>query len=204
VIQTTGPFFVATGGGNGRPVRAAPSAPRVASARMLFREALPAIYQEADLGLRFVGALEEVLDPVVALLDSRAAHFDAALAPRDALELAAAWLGVEAEEGLSDERMRALVDAAPELARRRGTRAGLECALATSFPDLALRVVDHGAVRVGGDALEDAPAAEAGFDVYCDVELEDGELAAIARVIERMKPVHVPYRLRARVADGAD
>ena len=57
--------------------------PGVASERRYLQRALPAVYQENDLGVRFVGALEPLLDPIVALLDSLHAHEQAELAPED-------------------------------------------------------------------------------------------------------------------------
>ena len=72
--------------------------PPVASNRAYLRGGLPSIYQDGDFGMRFVGALEEMLDPIVAILDALPAHFDPDLAPRDTLNLMAAWLGIELDE----------------------------------------------------------------------------------------------------------
>ena len=52
--------------------------PPVASSRAYLRDALPAVYQEGDFGMRFIGALESLLDPIVAVLDALPAHFSAA------------------------------------------------------------------------------------------------------------------------------
>ena len=197
-------FFLATvAGSNGaHPRRALPEGvPAVASSRRLLRGAMPALYQEGDFGLRFLAALELLLDPVAALLDSRPAHFAAALAPRDALDLLAAWLGLELDESSPDDRRRTLVKLAPELARRRGTRAGLERALGAAFPHLPLRVEDRGAAKAVVEPSAAGKPPRRGFDVYCDAAIPEAEQAAIARLIEHMKPVHVPYRLRVRVAD---
>src|SRR4051794_18822993 len=71
--------------------------PRVASARRYLRSSLPAIYQQDDFAMRFVGALETVLDPIVAVLDALPAHFAPNLAPRHVLDLLTAWLGVEVD-----------------------------------------------------------------------------------------------------------
>ena len=46
--------------------------PPVASTRAYLRNGLPALYQDGDFGMRFVGALEELLDPIVAVLDGAA------------------------------------------------------------------------------------------------------------------------------------
>jgi phage tail-like protein len=172
--------------------------PEVASARALYRSRLPDIYQEGDFGLRFVGGLERVLDPLLALLDSLPSHFDADLAPPDCVELLAAWLGVELDESWPLSRRREIVRRAPELARRRGTAAGLELALSIAFPDLPLRVEDGGGVTwsLGGDAV---PAAKPpAFVVYCDKPVEPADLALVARMIEHIKPVYVSYKLRVK------
>jgi len=53
--------------------------PGSASGRSYLRTGLPAVYQtgdRTDFGMRFLTALEMVLDPVVALLDNLPSHFD--------------------------------------------------------------------------------------------------------------------------------
>jgi phage tail-like protein len=146
--------------------------------------------------MEFVGALETLLDPLVATLDALPQHFDPDLAPRNLLELMAGWLGVELDESWPDERRRELVRRAGDLARRRGTRAGLELALSIAFPDLPLRIEDAGGVVTAGAPEELPPATPPSFIVYCDQPL--AEPAHLARMIEFMKPVHVSYRLRTR------
>ncbi|MEW6582089.1 MAG: phage tail protein [Actinomycetota bacterium] len=170
--------------------------PRAASARRYLRAGLPAIYQDNDFGMRFVAALETLVDPVVSLLDAVHHHFDPDLAPRDVLALLSAWLGVELEETWPEEKARDFVHQASELARRRGTKAGLEQALRIAFPGLPLRVEDQGGVVVANDVSELPPAPAPQFIVYCDEPID--QPAVLARMIEYMKPVHVGYRLRIR------
>jgi phage tail-like protein len=181
-------------------------APEVASKREYLRRGLPAVYQENDFGVRFVGGLEPLLDPVVALLDSMPAHVDPDLAPEDMLGLLARWLGLEVDEAWPIERKRELVRRADELARGHGTAAGLELTLKIAFPDHPLRVEDAGHVTWPGRA--DAPKKDrsgAGFVVYCDAPLDEHELGAVSRLIEQVKPVNVTYKLRvkARKSSGA-
>jgi phage tail-like protein len=142
--------------------------PQPVSARAHLRENLPAVYREGDFGMRFVGALEHVLDPIVALLDNLPAHFDPRHAPPDVVELLGAWMGLERDEARRGEDRRELALGAAELLRRRGTCAGLEQALALAFPGVPLRVEDGGGVTwstahedAGGGASE-AGSAEAG------------------------------------------
>jgi phage tail-like protein len=179
-------------------------APAVVSSNGYMRRALPAIYQGGELTMRFVGALEEVLDPVIAVLDSLEHHFDPDLAPPDLLEFLAAWLGIELDESWPEERRREIVRRAGELHRMRGTRGGLELALAIAFPELPLRIEDAGGVSLSA-APDDAAApdeAAPGFVVYCDVPITEPTPALLARTIERLKPVDVTYRLRIRAGGG--
>jgi phage tail-like protein len=139
-----------------------------------------------------------LLDPVVGTLDNLPSHFSSDLSPPETLRLLAAWLGVELDESWALERQRELVKRASDLARRRGTAAGLEEALKIAFPDLPLRVEDDGGVVYGTDPADLPPAPPPRFIVYCDIPLEAP--AGLARMIEVMKPVHVQYRLRIRSA----
>lgn len=172
-----------------------PSVPPTASARAYLRASVPALYREGDFGQRFLGALETLLDPIVAQLDALPAHFDADLAPRDVLELVAAWLGLELDESWTQGRQGELVRSAPELARRRGTSEGLELALRMTFPKLPLHVEDKGGVTWSAEGSWSETGETAGFVVRCDVPVPDEEQAAIAELVEEAKPAHVSYRL---------
>ena len=174
--------------------------PAVASEREYLRRALPAIYQDNDFGVRFVGALEPLLDPIVALLDSLPAHVDPAVAPEDVLALLAHWLGLEVDEAWPIDRKRELVRRGDELARRHGTRAGLELTLKIAFPQHPLRVEDSGAVTWAGSEAKKTDRSGAGFVVYCDAPLDEHELGAVSRLIEQVKPVNVTYKLRVKAA----
>jgi phage tail-like protein len=173
--------------------------PRVASSRAYLRDSLPAVYQEGDFGMRFVGALESLLDPIVAVLDALPAHFSADHAPRDVLDLLSAWLGVGLDESQTPAQRRAMVRQAAEIGRRRGTRSGLELALSLAFPRLPLRVEDLGGVRTAPPE-EGAEVPPATFIVYCDKPIAEEVQAAVARCIEQYKPVGTTYRLRVKAA----
>ena len=125
-------------------------------------------------------------------------YFHPDLAPSDVLDLLAAWLGLAVDESWPDERRRHALRLAAELGRRRGTRSGLELVLNVAFPDLRLRVEDGGKVSWTTDPDGAAEPAPSTFVVYCDTPLEDSRQAAVARVIEHAKPVHIGYRLRVR------
>src|SRR4051794_35760691 len=111
----------------------------VASTRAYLRNGLPSLYQDGDFGMRFIGALEELLDPIVAVLDGLPAHFDPNHAPNDILELLSAWLGVDLDESQDIRHQREMVRRAAELGPRRGTVKGLELAPPLHLPQLPPR-----------------------------------------------------------------
>jgi phage tail-like protein len=173
--------------------------PPVASTRAYLRNGLPSLYQDGDFGMRFVGALEELLDPIVAVLDGLAYHFDPNHAPPDILELLAAWLGVDLDETQDIRHQREMVRRSAELGRRRGTVKGLELALKLHFPETPMRVEDNGGVIWHGrPGPVEKPSSS--FVVYCDIPVDETMQAAIARCIEQYKPVHSTYRLRVKAA----
>lgn len=174
-------------------------APAVVSQRETLRSAMPAIYHETDFAMRFIGALEGVLDPITAVLDALPEHFSPDYAPRPVLDVLSAWLSVESDEAQALEARREAVRMSADLGRRRGTVAGLELALRLNFPDIPMRVQDEGGVRWSLDGRP-APAEPARFVVYVDASVPEERQAAIARCIERQKPVAATYRLRVKTA----
>jgi phage tail-like protein len=179
-------------------------APSVASGRAYLRDQLPGVFREdpEGVGLGYLAALETVLDPIVAILDALPAYLDPWLAPPALLDLLAAWLGEALDDSWPLDRRRRLVAEALPLARRRGTRTGLEAALELAFPDLPLRVEDGGGVRV--PTKGDRPRITAGprFIVHCDTPLDESTERAVARLVRRLKPVHVRSELRAVARRG--
>jgi len=171
--------------------------PPVASSRAYLRNGLPSLYQDGDFGMRFIGALEELLDPIVAILDGLPAHFDPNHAPPDILGLLAAWVGIDLDETQDIKHQREMVRRSAELGRRRGTVKGLELALKLHFPNVPMRVEDNGGVVWHGKPAKEGNAT-ASFVVYCDKPVEENAQAAIARCIEQYKPVHTTYRLRVK------
>jgi phage tail-like protein len=172
--------------------------PPAVSGRRYLRDNLPGLYSDGDFGMRLVSGFELVLDPLVAALDNLSEHFDPVFAPRDVLDLLTEWLGLEHDEARSGEERREIVRMAPELMRRRGTKAGLELALKLAFPGVPLRVEDGGAVTWTLDPDDAEPTHPPAFVVYCDVPLSEGRLGAVARLIDQAKPAHVSYRLRVK------
>jgi phage tail-like protein len=177
-------------------------APPSASAREYLRGALPAVYRERSPGafgdafaMRFVEGLEEVLDPIVSMLDLLAAHLDLDLAPPEIVSLIGEWLGLEFGYALTSAGQRRLVREGTSITRARGTRACLERVLRLAFEDVALEIRDGGRVTWSTDATVPAPAGEPAFEVLCPASATAAQRAAIRRVVGELKPAHVGFEL---------
>jgi phage tail-like protein len=172
-------------------------APPVVSRRAILRRGLPSIYHESDFAMRFVAALEGVLDPIAAILDTLPEQFSPDYAAAPTIDMLSAWLGVDVDEAHELDARRETVRMAAELGRRRGTVRGLELALRLSFPRIPMRVEDDGGVRWSMDGAL-AKVEPPRFAVYVDVPIPEERQIAIARCIEHHKPVHATYRLRVK------
>ena len=169
-------------------------APHVASQRGYLRRGLPEAYQfpENNFGMKFVGALEEVLDPIVAMLDLMPAHLDVDLAPEPMVDLMGAWLGTPAlDAALTATARRALVRNASDLTRTRGTTAGLERLLRLAFPALHLHVADTGGATWGSDPDERRPAPDRRVTIEARRPLDAASRALVLDVARSVVPAGV-------------
>jgi phage tail-like protein len=177
-------------------------APQSASTRDYLRRGLPVVYREDPRGaggdpfaMRFLDALEQVLDPVVAMVDMMPAHFDLDLAPDAVVALVGAWFGLELDGSLSHAAERRLVRRANAITRARGTRSGLEELLGLAFEDLDLKVTDSGGVSWHADPHASSAAPEPAITVTCPAGLDAARRRAIRRVVTSVKPAQVAFTL---------
>ncbi len=119
---------------------------------------LPPIYLDDNLTQRITAGLDEVLAPVLNVLDNLDAYLDPALAPSDFYEWLAGWVAVVLDERWSPDRQRALIAQAAKLY---GVR----------VPHLKVRVraADPGSVDLR--RLETVVAASRPADVPHDIEV---------------------------------
>jgi phage tail-like protein len=151
---------------------AAPGAPlpRLSELAVLYpgktlMENLPTIYQrdenQPDGFLRnFMGVLEATTQGIDARIASIGSLLDPATAPGPWLDFVARWLGVPWDDAMEEAQKRRLLGRSADLAKGRGTRAGLDALLSSLFPATAgttarYRVTDatadFGFAIVGGD-----------------------------------------------------
>src|SRR4051812_40248157 len=89
-------------------------------------DSLPGVFRDDDpLLTSFAASLDDLLAPLISVLDNLPAYISAAHAPDDLLEWVASWLGFGIDPGWPEHRRRLLVATAPELLARRGTVEGM-------------------------------------------------------------------------------
>ena len=126
-------------------------------------ERLPAIYQESesepgDFLRGLVGVLEATTQGLDARIAAMGRMVHPSTAPEKWLDYIARWLGVPWDDALSLAQKRAIVSRASEIAKGRGTRAGLQALLECLVPGTPARfritdaTADVGFAVIGGGA----------------------------------------------------
>jgi phage tail-like protein len=157
---------------------------------------LPALYQEDSFAQRLTAALDEVLAPIFASLDTLHAYLDPALAPDDFLDWLAGWVGVTLDETWPIERRRQLVADAAQLYRSRGTVAGLADQI-TIYTGGEVLVEDNGSAAWSSTAGGKIPGT-ATPSLRVKVTVDDPNAVSLARleaVVATAKPAHVPHTI---------
>jgi phage tail-like protein len=139
-------------------------------------ENLPTPYRRAaaqpgDFLRSLVGVLEATTQDLDTRIAALGSHIHPATAAGPWMDYVAGWLGLPWDDALTDEQKRAILLHASDLAKRRGTRAGLETLLECLLPGSPRRfrvtdaIVDFGYAVVGGDRCAGSalPAMLGGF-----------------------------------------
>ena len=157
----------------------------------LFPEVIQRTYGTRTPLAAVLQTMAALLDPADRRLKQLDAYFDPYRAPDDMVPYLAAWvdlgwLPVRTEvggEGLSTERLRALIAEAPRLAARRGTQGGLQRFLAVALDTAEIRVQDTDPAHPFHVVVELPAAAEA-----------ERRLAEL--IVRYEKPVHLTHEVR--------
>jgi phage tail-like protein len=163
---------------------------------------MPAVFQDDAFTMRWTGALDEVLAPVMASLDCLEAYVDPRLAPEDFLCWLASWCGMVLDEDWPLPRQRDVVAAIAELYRARGTPDGLRA---------HVQLVTGGRVEVadsGGASWSAAPDPDPADGtppwVTVRITLADPgqvDVQALDALISAIKPAHVIHKLEVAAHD---
>jgi phage tail-like protein len=161
-----------------------------------FGNLLPAIYQEDEFTMRWVSAFDDVLSPVVSVLDNIEAYFDPTFAPLDFVEWLAGWVGVELDETWPERAKRELVSRAVELFRIRGTVEGLVRHVAI-YTGVEPEIEETGGCSWSVEPGSDLPGnARPSLVVRVRVpEGADVDERRLDRIVLASKPAHIPHRV---------
>ena len=157
---------------------------------------LPSYLQQDQFAMRWIAGFDDVIAPVVSVLDCLEAYVDPHLAPDDFPAWLAGWVGAVVDETWTGRRQRLAVATAVQLHRDRGTVAGLHA---------QLELATGGTVEIAGaggvtwSATPDAPApdrAESGLRITVLVpDPAAVSLPALHRIVDAAKPAHLPHTI---------
>jgi phage tail-like protein len=169
--------------------------------RMSYPRYLPAVYQEdtrsRDFLERFLSLFETFFTQLEWQIEHIVRYFDADVVVGDFLRWLASWLAIAADENWPEDQLRILVQKAPELFKKRGTREGLEATIAL-FTGEKPFIVEQFQLRCAKVAeIQQLLAQLYGADPYCFCVLlkpfqikNEAERQTIRRLIDAEKPAH--------------
>ncbi|MFE7765397.1 phage tail protein [Streptomyces sp. NPDC057438] len=163
---------------------------------------LPAVFADDDLAQRFVGGLDDVLAPILSVLDCLDSYFTPSLAPVDFTQWLAGWVGAETDGTEPEARLRAAVAAAAYLHRVRGTRRGLSEAVRLVF-GVVPEITESGAAAWDARPLGPVPG-EARPRLHVTLRLPDPTSADEHRLdslVAAARPAHMPYTVQVTAAE---
>lgn len=159
---------------------------------------LPSYLQTDEFTVRLTTGLDDVLAPLISVLDCLDAYVDPLLTAPDFVAWLADWVGAPLDDHWDDELQRREVLAAASLHRMRGTAEGIRVQVALAV-DGDVEVVEPGgcswsASPTALDAEETAETAE----IVVRVAVADPatvRLAALDELVASVKPAHLPHRI---------
>jgi phage tail-like protein len=158
--------------------------------------ALPAVYQEDPFAQAFLGALDDVLAPVINTVDNFDAYLDPHLAPDDFLTWLGTWVAIAMDESWDIERRREVVARAVELYRLRGTAAGLGQQVEIHTGG-TVEIVENGGTAWSIDPGGELPGSPKPL-VVVRVHVDDPKALDPVRLdalVAAAKPAHVEHRV---------
>ena len=175
---------------------------RLAQTPSAYVKYLPSIYTRDEFIGRFLRIFESVLSPVDGQIGSLDSYFDPDLTPDIFLPWLASWLDVTLVDSWTRERKVALLRAAPDLHRWRGTRRGLR-------EHLRLYLDTDPEIEESAGGLRLGPSTQLGFRTTLGdtgarhhftvtLRVPDPSLldyTAVSALIEAQKPAHCTYSL---------
>ena len=158
---------------------------------------LPAVFADDDLAQRFIGGLDDVLAPILSVLDCLDSYFTPSLAPVDFTQWLAGWVGAETDGTEPEARLRAAVAAAAYLHRVRGTRRGLSEAVRLVF-GVTPEITESGARPLGPVPGEARPRLHVALRLPDPTPADEHRLDSL---VAAARPAHMPYTVQVTAAE---
>lgn len=157
---------------------------------------LPAMFQQNEFAVNFVDGLDDVMAPIMQVLDNFPAYLDPELAPPDFIEWLATWVGLVLDRNWPLERRRAMLARATELYKWRGTQQGLSEHVQL-YTGVEPEIEDSGAVTWGVAPNSPLPGSnEPTITVRVRVGNDDDvDEQRLDRLVAAAKPAHVRHRV---------
>jgi phage tail-like protein len=165
---------------------------------------LPAVFADDDLAQRFVAGLDEVLAPILNVLDCSDTYYRPSLAPLDFVRWLGSWVGAETDGGEPEPLLRAAVAAAARLHRIRGTRRGLSEAIRLAF-GVEPEISESGAADWSARPLGPIPG-EPRPRLHVVLRLPHPTAAdrhRLETLVAAARPAHMPYTVQVIDAEPA-
>lgn len=162
-------------------------------------ETLPGLYRDDTFTQSLCAALDEVLAPVLSVLDNLPAYLDLAMAPEDLLPWLARWVGISMDAALPGPRQRELLRAAASLQGWQGTARGIELAV-EALLGVDVEVLETGAASWSSDPRAALPGTP-GAQVLVRVNAPPGaaiDPELVETVVAAVVPAHVAHRVEVR------
>ena len=169
---------------------------------------LPSIYHDAMFVREFTRGLDEVLAPVISVLDCLDAYIDPMLAPADFVEWLGGWVGTKLDEDWPLERRRLFLANAVAVYAARGTCHGLEDELEL-YTGGTSTVDDPGRVWTSSLPTDRAARQERHTEdrtVRVTVDVTDGAAVnwpALQMMVRSAVPAHLPVEVELRETAAA-
>lgn len=154
---------------------------------------LPSVYAEDRMALSIMAALDELIAPLLTILDCLPAYFDPAIAPADFVAWLGGWVGAEVTGDEPEDTLRRMVAGAAAAHRLRGTARGVSEAVRLAFgviPEIEESGGASWSVRpLGTFPGETAPRLVVRLRVPDPAAIDAGRLE---RLVASVRPAHVP------------
>ena len=164
---------------------------------------LPAVYADDEMAQRFTGGLDDLLAPLLNVLDCMDSYFTPTLAPEDFTEWLGGWVGAETDPDASLPMLRESVAAAAGLHRLRGTRRGLAEAVRLAF-GVEPEITESGGADWSARPLGAFPGdPEPHLLVVLRVDQPDRiDLQRLTELVRAARPAHIPCAVQVTAERG--